>query len=279
MKELGENEMSKGRKKKERTVAGRQRKKNKRKYLLYYISAFVLLTAAGISLSLTVFFNIENVRVEGETRYNPRDLIESFGVKIGDNLIRTTQKLDKKDLDKKYPFIASIKFKRVFPSELIIEVIEEKPEISLESEGRTAIISQDSKVLEITSCENVYGFPRVCGVNTENLMPGEYLATEMQEKVAVVDNLQNLLGEVGVIPNIIDIRNISEIHVLYDGRVDILLGGTFEHEYKVNFIRTALNKSVNESFCGLLDVSQRPTARLRPFDIFWRKIGASLCIF
>ncbi|MEG1971917.1 MAG: hypothetical protein RR315_02065, partial [Oscillospiraceae bacterium] len=97
---------------------------------------------------------------------------------------------------------------------------------------------------------------------------GEYLPKNMEEKLAVVTNLQKLLGEAGIKPNIIDIRDTSEIHLLYDGRVDILLGGTFEHEYKVNFIRTALNKSVTENFCGLLDVSQRPTARLRPLDIF-----------
>ena len=246
----------------------KRRKRSRRKYLLYYILFFVLILGAFCVMSLTVFFKIQKIVINSDAPYPESDILENIKVQKGDNLLRASEKLAEENLSQKFPYIADVEFKRHLPDELVVKVTKEIPKVSSESEGRTVILSGEGKALEILSSENNKGLPRVCGLNTDDLVLGSYIKEEEKEKLNVVINLQNRLADEGVKADVIDIRDLSSIRILYDGRVDIYFGGTFEHDYKAAFVRTAIETSINDDFVGILDVSKRPTARLRPVNIF-----------
>ncbi len=246
----------------------KKRKRSRRKYLLYYILFFVLLLGAFCILSLTVLFKIEKIVVDSDAPYVEADILDNMGIKKGDNLLRASESVAMENLFQKFPYIADIKFKRHLPDELVIKVTREIPKVSSESEGRTVILSEKGKVLEILASENNKGLPRVCGLNTDQLKLSDYIKEEEKEKLNIVLSLQSSLENEGIRADIIDIRDLSSIRLLYDKRVDIHFGGTFEHDYKAAFVRTAAETSINEDFVGILDVSRRPTARLRPVNIF-----------
>ena len=260
--------MSSGSVKKRNRDAVRRRKKNKRKYLLYYILFFIILAAAACILSLTVFFKIEAITLTGDVPYSESEILEAVGVKKGDNLIRVSEDKAVLNLGKKFPYIASIRFKRIFPSELLITAEKEIPAIACETENRTAILSKNGKVLEIMNCENNKGLSRVNGIDTENLLPGDSVKDSEKERLSILNSLQTCLMDANINADIIDISDLSAIRFLYDGRVDVFMGGTFEHDYKINFAKMAIEKSVDKNFVGVLDVSKRPTARLRPTNIY-----------
>lgn len=255
-------------KKTETKDIAKKRRRSRRKYLLYYILFFVLLLGAFCVLSLTVLFKIQKIVIESDAPYLESDILENIGTKVGDNLLRASQELAEENLAQKFPYVADVKFKRHLPDELVVKVKKEIPKVSSESEGRTVILSEKGKVLEILTSENNKGLPRVCGLNTDDLALGGYIKEEEKEKLNIVLNLQACLENEGVKADIIDVRDLSSIRILYDGRVDIYFGGTFEHDYKSAFVRTAIETSINDDFVGILDVSKRPTARLRPENIF-----------
>ena len=246
----------------------RKRKKSKRKYLLYYIIFFVLLMAVFSVLSLTVLFKVTTINLNSDAPYADSDIIAYLGVKEGDNLLRASQKLAEEKLAQSFPYVDTVTFKRHLPDTLDVTVTKEIPAVSSESEGRTVILNNEGKVLEILVSENNKGLPRVCGIATDGLNPGEYIKEEEKEKLDILLNLQECLKNEGIKADVIDVNDLSAIRVLYDGRVDIFMGGTFEHDYKCAFARTAIDTSVNDDFVGILDVSRRPTARLRPVNIF-----------
>ena len=65
----------------------KQRKAAKRRKLtpfLFVISVFII--AAAVYLCLTMLFNVDRVKIEGNTIYEEADLIKTSGIEKGDNL-------------------------------------------------------------------------------------------------------------------------------------------------------------------------------------------------
>ena len=54
----------------QKAVAAKRKRRRKKNYALYYIILFIFIVVAGIVLSLTVFFNIDAIQVEGNSRYS-----------------------------------------------------------------------------------------------------------------------------------------------------------------------------------------------------------------
>ena len=68
--------------------------------------------------------------------------------------------------------------------------------------------------------------------------------------------------------NVIDMSDVLDIRLLYDGRLVIYAGGSTDLDYKLRFAALAIEKDVTDDTVGTLDVSQKPTARLREIDIY-----------
>ena len=66
----------------------RKKKLRPRKYVLYYIIFLIIFLSVGAVLSLTVFFNLEQVIVDGCDRYSAQELVEFTGLNDTDNLLR-----------------------------------------------------------------------------------------------------------------------------------------------------------------------------------------------
>ena len=91
----------------ERTQGGRQQlsrdemrrrsrlikmKKRRIKKLIALILGIIIIIAVAVTLSLTVFFRIDNVAVTGDEIYNNEDVIAASQINIGDNMFMTSKK-------------------------------------------------------------------------------------------------------------------------------------------------------------------------------------------
>lgn len=93
----GRNEINEGSKKDQerpftgssRTASGaRRRKRKKRSYTLYYLLLLFFVLISGITLSVTVFFNIETIEVTGNKLHSSEEIIQQSGIEKGNNLFR-----------------------------------------------------------------------------------------------------------------------------------------------------------------------------------------------
>lgn len=67
-------------------------KKRRIKKLIALILGIIIIIAVAITLSLTVFFRIDNVAVTGDEIYNNEDIIAASQINIGDNMFMTSKK-------------------------------------------------------------------------------------------------------------------------------------------------------------------------------------------
>ena len=149
--------------------AARRRKKNRKKYTVYYILAAVMMLAIGAALSLTVFFNITVITVEGDTRYDSDDIIDASDVYIGDNLFRVIGGDVKENIVSEFPYIEDVKIQRVLPEELVIKISECKPAVTVEREEEYILLSDEGRMLEKES-DLPDDYPRIVGLNTEEMI-------------------------------------------------------------------------------------------------------------
>lgn len=116
---------------------------------LHYI--LILLAAAAIMmlLSLTVLFRIETIEVTGSTRYAAGELLDASGVQVGDNLFRVSARGVEKRLTEQFPYVQSVKLRRILPAKLVVEITQAKPLGAVEMAGGYVVIGRDGRVLEI----------------------------------------------------------------------------------------------------------------------------------
>ena len=65
-------------------------KKRRIKKLIALILGIIIIIAVAVTLSLTVFFRIDNVAVTGDEIYNNEDVIAASKLNIGDNMFMTS---------------------------------------------------------------------------------------------------------------------------------------------------------------------------------------------
>jgi len=249
-------------------AAARRRKKNRRKYTFYYFIAAFLMLAVGAALALTVFFNITDITVVNESRYSDEEIIEAGGVVIGDNLLRLHSSEIKSDIIKEFPYIESVKLHRVFPTELQLEVSEASIAAAIERDERYLLISANGRVLEEISARPE-GSPRIIGPEVKKLEEGDYLPEQESERLPALIKILELIGQnklTGI--DVIDLRDMRDIRMLYRGRVSIELGNIGDIEYKIKAICSIIEAAVNEETVGRMDVSSRDSMRLREMNIY-----------
>lgn len=249
-------------------AAARRRKKNRRKYTFYYFTAAILMLAVGATLALTVFFNITDITVTGESRYDNDEIIKASGVLIGDNLLRLRSSEIKADIIAEFPYIESVRVQRVFPTELQLQVGEASIAAAIERDEHYLLISANGRVLEEISAKPE-GSPRIIGPEVKDLKAGDYLPENESERLPALIKILGLIGqnELNGI-DVIDLRDMRDLRLLYRGRVLIELGSFTDIDYKIKAVRGIVDAAVEDSTVGVMDVSSRDSMRLREINIY-----------
>jgi len=248
--------------------AARRRKKNRRKYTVYYILAAVMMLAIGAALSLTVFFNITVISVAGDTRYDSEDIIDASDVLIGDNLFRLIGSDVKDNIVSEFPYIEDVKIQRVLPEELVIKVIECKPAVTVEREDEYLLLSDKGRMLEEISVLPEDS-ARIIGFAAESMQPGDWLSKDDNERFELLLQMLQIMEQYGLQDiAVMDMRDMLNLRLLYDGRMDIQLGSSADIEYKLRAVKSIIDTAVEKRTVGLIDVSSRDSMRMRELNIY-----------
>jgi Cell division septal protein len=255
------------RKEPKKDSARRRSARRRGKRTLHYILIFSLLAAAGIALSMTVFFNIAQIQVVGSERYDPVELVQASGVKVEDNLLRVSAKAVQAALLPSYPYLDTVTLRRVFPDTLEIHVTQSKPVGAIVDGDEHVLITREGKVLERGIVFLGADTLLIRGVDTAAKQPGEYLgewtpetraagetaeelaarrarnaaleaqAETAQEALLMIDRLLTAMQETGFshLTNI-DLTDRTNMTAMYENRLLLMLGSEADLAYKLDWI-------------------------------------------
>ncbi len=230
--------------------------KRKVKRILFYTLTLVLLLTVCCVLSLTVFFKIDDITVEGESRYSDEDIIGASMISLGDNLILCNTSPGEGEIWERFPYIENVDIHKKLFNKIIITVREAVPSSVIESDGKYVLLSESGKIIDISGKKQA-DVPIIMGAKLAN----PRLSSSVKYKdSSVEDYIKSILEGAGKysfgVLRVIDISNLSRIVLTTNTGLNIVLGTPDNIDHKMNTAKRIIDeKSISNNAEGVLDVS------------------------
>lgn len=243
----------------------RRSRRNRGRFSFLFKLLAIMAIVAAMTVGATVFFQLEQVMVQGNSRYTAQEVENASGLQVGDNLYRVNKYQIKQDILQKLPYVEELRIVRRLPSTIEIIVTEwdavariqptELPEeteetadaqAAADSSGEDALeeapdkptdemwlISVGGKLLEPAPEDSAAIL--VSGLTALSPRAGTMLAVPrtQQGKLDALLSLLAVLEEretTGLVTEI-DVSSASVIRMRYDGRfwAKLPMGGDFTY--------------------------------------------------
>ena len=214
-------------------------RRKERRARLTKIIAVLLSLVCGV-LALTAFFRVEQLEIVGLTRYETQDVLNTFGIKQGDNLFFCDSLRGQKRLLAQYPYFESVSVERDLPSRMVVTVKEAQPIAAVNStQGGWFVLDKDCRVLERTDQEGAKDAAEVLGLRTPGAEPGQTLPAEDPDVLEALKTLANGLDKVGLggKATLYNLQHLDSIWFLYEERFAVCVGDTKNLDHKLAILQ------------------------------------------
>ncbi len=229
--------------------------KIKFKLSIFYIFIFLIIVGTGLIVSSTTLFKIEDILVEGESRYGDNDIIKSSNIHNGENLFFVKIKKIQETIQYEFPYIGEVEIKKKIPNKVIICVEEKSPIVEIEYNEQYLLVNKNRKIVDITN-KKVDNICLIRGINIENPEKGRNIKFKNEETEFLSEEIINTVKkhEIDKI-DLIDISNPMHIYMDYDKRIKLELGSFENLDYKIKTASVILKDKLNDNDKGTLDLT------------------------
>ena len=229
------------------------------KRVLFYIVTILVLVVICALVSLTVFFKIDSIQVEGKIRYESDEIISASMIKQGDNFILCKTSPGEREIYEKFPYIEEVDIYKKLFNKIIIRVKEATPTSIIESEGRYILLSESGKIIDI-STDRQCNVPIILGARLEKpklsssvKYQDENIKEYIDEMIACAEKY-----DIGTLETI-DISNLSKIVLKISRGLSIVIGTPENIDYKLKTASKIMDQNISANDKGILDVSLAAT--------------------
>ena len=219
-----------------------KRMRRRRRLMPVYIISVLLLTSClGVSLAMTIFFNLASIRVTGVSpQYSAEEIAAASGVCKGDNLLRLDVKKLEEEIETEMIYIESAEVSKKYPDAVVIDVKACRESYNVYFDNGILITSESGKIIT-NSAEAGEGLPVVYGFNPNVLTPGLHTASSDETKNDIFKTFTQVMSEELSLPiTSIDMSDKYNIVVVFDGRIEFSLGNWNEIPYKITLAETVI---------------------------------------
>lgn len=204
--------------------------------ILFGTVAVVVVAAVFAVLSLTVLFNVSEVKVaKAGKHYQPEQIIEAADVDVGDNMVATNWDRVKEKVEQKLPYVLSLEIKKTASGKITFSVVDDTATLVFKTSKGYALADANCKVLEIVKEKpKNKGLTLLTVKNRINADPGETISFADDGESILYDTIRTAIKNSGI-GNItgIDISDPENIYLEYQSRYRLYLGNSEDIEYKL----------------------------------------------
>ena len=215
-------------------------------YMIYYVLLGMILTIVFVTLSMTVFFNINTINVSGSEVYSSDQILASVDAKSGDNLLRlNTEKIAKNALAR-LTAADSVDVTRHFPDQLDVSVTDGVPALQVSMNGQFYRFTEKGRLIAVSDTAAVDA-PIVVGPDPSALSVGQYmdsLSSEAQATFSVWKTVWDVLYNYSIADiSAMDLSDEINIRLYYQNRIEIRVGTLTEMDEKIATLKAVLYES------------------------------------
>lgn len=234
----------------------RRRKRKKRKYMLYYILYLIILISVGVTLSMTVFFDITGFVVNDSGIYTQEEIILQSGVQTGENLVRCNTSRAEESILNSCIYLDEVDVSRKFPSILEISCVPAQTAYNLQqTDGSYAYISLNGRVLEVSQPAPADGAIMITGtqIDDSTIQQGNFLKINENDISYQLKTVKTII-ESTEISDITSVQITSENSVIleYQSRIKIEIDDLSQAEYILNASKTIIPEYIGAYEHGTL---------------------------
>lgn len=226
-------------------------RKRRSNHSLYYLVAITLIIIVGLVLSLTVFFQVEEIQVVGDCHYATSQIIQNSGLAKGTNLFRAKTAKGEDAILSRMVYIDTVNIKRSLPSTLIIEVTPSVPTAYVWSQDGWLLVSRSGKILEAFD-EPKSDLTQIMGANPVDTAPGAPLTSKDSGKGKVLTSLLETMEKLSFDLDVVDVSDRFNVRALYDSRLTLELGSSGDIADKLAYVQKVIKEGVGTTWEGTL---------------------------
>jgi hypothetical protein len=254
----------------ENRYSGKQRRK--KNYSLVILTGFTVVAVIFAVLSFTVLFPIKTVKITGSSVYSAADIYAAAGIADGQQLLTANSDGIRDIILDSFIYIDDAAVKKRFPDTVEIEIIPSKPIaniVTANEDGTNSYlyISAGGKVLEISDVPK-RNVPVLTGVKfSPAVFPGitidinadsDDLTEEQLADISAVTFILEVSDEIKSASlekiDYIDISDPGNIKIMYDNRINMLMGGLADFSYKLSFLKEIIDTKIGPNTSGRLSM-------------------------
>ncbi len=245
----------------------KKKKMKKRRRMAFFTLLVVLCVVAVTILSLTVFFNVDSIKVEGASHYSESEIITVSGLEKGQNLFRLNKFKILKKIKAELPYVENVTMRRKFSGKigLVITVEETEPYMYVRDGRGYCLVDHNLKVLETVE-NKPKNIASISGVKAQKATPGKQLVCKdgvEKHLLQLTPVLHEYLGGGNITE--INITAVYDIRFVYGDRVEVKLGTLENIEQKIQLTKHVLDEN-SKSEHAEIDVSSGERAYYKAVD-------------
>lgn len=206
-----------------RKTRNRHRRRRGRFGFLYKLLSFLVILAA-ILVGCVAFFRVNQITVEGNSRYSAQEIIQASGVELGENLLLISKPQTAGSIQKQLPYVQNVFVVRRPPDGLTLRVTESTVAAVIQAGDAWWLMDARGKLLDWGD-ESVKGtLPVVSGIHPTEPGLGDWLTVEPEERLKLesLEGLLTALANRGMVGNVTGFVDLNAANTIYFGFGDNL---------------------------------------------------------
>lgn len=236
-----------------RVQNSKRKRRRQRNNSIYYLLVLLLVLGVGITLSLTLLFNISEIEVVGQSRYQIDEVTAATGLSKGDNLVKADVNEVHDNIMATLMYVDEVRVKKKFPDKMIIEVKPSVPTAMVEIDSEHYILlSETGKILEQLDSAN-RAVPIIKGYSPKPEIMTGIIKSDDEQKDKTLKEICRQITALNLYSMVdFDISDIYAISANYEDRISIRLGNSSELDYKLRYAMQILTEQLPTTKEGYL---------------------------
>ncbi|MBE6903986.1 MAG: FtsQ-type POTRA domain-containing protein [Ruminococcaceae bacterium] len=234
----------------------RRKKRRKKRSKAFFVILFVLLMLAVVITSITLFFDVKEIKVEGESIYINEEIIAASGIELEDNMFALNKFSICDKIENLLPFVEEAVIERNLPNTIIIKITQAKQAAYLETTGGYVLLSSKGKVLankneKPETSMQLFGSGIVANTVGEIPQFKDNITYEMY--LALMEQFESF----GITEKVtmLNIGRASRLAFEYEGCIVVNLGTNENLTRKFEFFRYIMDRNPKPQF-ALMDLTE-----------------------
>lgn len=233
-------------------MAHHQRKHHRRHHRLRFTRLYgvlcTLLILAAVVAGCIIFFKVDTIEVEGNSRYTQQEILDVAGIQSGENMFLFNKFDSINALLTRLSYVDTVTIRRSLPSTVRITVTECDAAAAVKDEERSCwwLVNDSGKILErITDTPAV---PEVSGLAPVDPTVGQAMtvAEEQRLQLSAMTELLTSLTKRELLSgvNSLDLSSGSVALLQYGGRLEVRMKLSSDFDYEMRMLQEVMTNYV-----------------------------------